>query len=245
MSADRNSRGDWRAAAASPTRPRRWPASDPEGTAVDPLRQLCHDLRHPAAAIDALVAAVQVECELPPEARARLDQIATEARRIAELCGRVLRPGEADVELLRVDQVALEVADSARAAHPDLTVAASPASALVDAVDLRRIVWNLLDNAVRAAGPGGQVLLAVRSTGDEVRLEVGDSGPGFGAGSPGVDALGLSIVRALAERHGGRVEGATSELGGAQVSVVLPPAHIDNLGTGRHRTSAPGGPGRS
>lgn len=192
------------------------------------LAELCHDLRHPVAVIDALVAAVQIECDLPPQAQSRLQQISAEARRIAELCAEVISGSIAGrAPLLRLDSVAAEVAVAAKVLCPGVTVAAVPVVAAIDDVSARRIVWNLVDNAVRAAGPDGQVLVAVWSTETRVRLEVGDSGPGFGHGTKGAVGLGLSIVQATAARFGGEVEVSESELGGALVAVLLPPPEID------------------
>ncbi|PLS75076.1 MAG: hypothetical protein CYG61_09205 [Actinobacteria bacterium] len=191
------------------------------------LRALCHDLRHPAAVIDALVAAVQVECELPPQAVARLGQIASEARRISELCRHVMTGDGGRSPLLRLDRVATEVVRSAQVTHAGIHILAERTVVEIDDADARRILWNLLDNACRASGPKGDVLVSISGTEKEVRLEVADSGPGFGQGEPGAAALGLSIVRATAKRHGGVVEVGEGALGGALVAVVLPPPRID------------------
>jgi len=178
--------------------------------------------------IDALVAAVQIECKLPPEAQTRLDQIAGEARRIAELCSEVLS-GELGTRrpLLRLDCVAAEVGGAAKAGYAGVTVVTVPVIVAIDDSSARRVVWNLVDNAVRAAGPDGQVLLAVWSTETHVRLEVADSGPGFGRGTAGAAGLGLSIVQATVRRFGGEVEVGKSELGGALVAVLLPRPTVD------------------
>lgn len=209
-----------------------WPtiaSSSGNGTA---LAELCHDLRHPVAVIDALVAAVQIECDLPPQAQSRLQQISAEARRIAELCAEVISGRIAGrAPLLRLDCVAAEVAGEAKVLCAGVSVAAVPVVAAIDDVSARRIVWNLVDNAVRAAGPDGQVLVAVWSTETRIRLEVGDSGPGFGHGTKGAGGLGLSIVQTTAARFGGEVEVSESELGGALVAVLLPPPDLDLTGT--------------
>ena len=52
--------------------------------------------------------------------------------------------------------------------------------ALTDEIALRRSARNLVDNAVRAAGPDGRVEVAVRREGSRAVLEVSDDGPGFG-----------------------------------------------------------------
>jgi signal transduction histidine kinase len=105
-----------------------------------------------------------------------------------------------------------------------------------DERSLRRLVRNLLDNALRHAS--SQVRLSLRDGGDAVVLDVVDDGPGVpeehrerifdrfyrvGPSDRLGTGLGLAIVRQVAERHGGRVAmlpGAPGE--GAHVRVHLP-----------------------
>jgi signal transduction histidine kinase len=71
---------------------------------------------------------------------------------------------------------------------------------VVAAQAFRRIVVNLLDNALKATAPGGRIQVVLRAAGPDVMLEVGDSG---GVAFTGGRGLGLSIVRALCAVHGG------------------------------------------
>lgn len=190
------------------------------------LRELCHDLRHPSATIRALAAAVEIECDLPERALNRLHQIVAEARRIDLLCTQVLSTDADANEIIRLDHVVAEVVWGAKVQHQGLQVLCSPVLCRIDGSSARRIVGNLIDNACRAAGPEGSVLVSVWSTKTEVRLEVSDDGPGFGAAPEGTAGLGLPIVRSLASRFGGRVEVRSSE-GGASVVVILPVPHVD------------------
>ena len=92
---------------------------------------------------------------------------------------------------------------------------------LADPVGLKRVVWNLLDNARRAVATGGEVEVRVRQRGRDAFLEVADDGPGFGH-LPPQHGLGLIGVRRFAQRFGGDLSIGTSSLGGALVTLRLP-----------------------
>jgi len=118
---------------------------------------------------------------------------------------------------------------------PDVTLEA-------DEEKLRVIVDNLLSNAVKFSPAGKTVRVAVRTTDDDVQLDVVDQGPGippherervfepfyFGetaaAGPLKSSGLGLSIARELADAHGGRIEIVDDPGAGAHVRVTLPRA---------------------
>ena len=108
---------------------------------------------------------------------------------------------------------------------------------------LERMVWNLVENAVKFTPAGGRVEVTIRRIGPEVQLEVADTGPGLPSEdrerifqrfsradrartrSPdaGGAGLGLAIVRAAAELHGAEVEARNREAGeGAIFRVRFP-----------------------
>ena len=104
--------------------------------------------------------------------------------------------------------------------------------------DLSHVFLNLIDNAVRAAEPSGQVHLVVERRADAVVFEVGDSG--IGVPSDKAEAifapfyttraagegtgLGLAIARQVVIQHGGSIAVGQSPLGGALFTVSLPSA---------------------
>ena len=131
-----------------------------------------------------------------------------------------------------------------------LTVEVEPGiQALADAEKARRVLTNLLDNAVKYSNPGGQVRIAARHSpehradGDDILFTVADNGAGIAeADLPrvferffkadrarerggGVGAgLGLAIARHLVEAHGGRIWAASVEGQGATFYFTLPQA---------------------
>jgi two-component system phosphate regulon sensor histidine kinase PhoR len=104
---------------------------------------------------------------------------------------------------------------------------------------LRRIVGNLLDNAVKYTPEGGQVWARVRRDGDEVVVEVEDNGIGIPAGArervferffrvdagrsraAGGTGLGLSIVKHLVQALNGEVGVEASPTGGSLFRVRM------------------------
>lgn len=118
-------------------------------------------------------------------------------------------------------------------------IEAEPALLVGDPDQLFQLVVNLLDNAMKYAAAGASIRVRTSTTQDGVRLEIADHGPGIAAderdrvfdrfqrlephrGTPG-NGLGLSLVRAIATRHGGRVELHDNEPG-LRVVVVIPAA---------------------
>lgn len=189
----------------------------------DTLHELCHDVRQPAAAIMAIVAAAEIETDLPPAARERLRQITMEARRISELCRHVLGHGDGPVAVSLGDLAAEVVASAGVASLARVTFEGEAAVVEAEPAALRRALGNLVDNAVRAAGPGGQVEVTTHLGPMVATVVVSDSGPGFGEGATGVSGLGMRIAGRVARELGGRLDiGTSARLGGAEVTLSLP-----------------------
>jgi signal transduction histidine kinase len=204
-----------------------------QGRAEQSIREICHDLRNPIATISALAAAAMTQVEAPsggPTVRKRLEQIQEETRRMSQLVRRLLEDVTTP-SLLDAAVVAGEVAASCRVTFTGTiqVMASAGAMVLADEVGLRRSLANLVENATRAAGASGSVLVRVRRARDWIHCEVSDSGPGFGKGPSGSQSLGLTIVDRLARSHGGRLEVLDSPLGGAMLRLSLPVASVAEL----------------
>ena len=112
-----------------------------------------------------------------------------------------------------------------------------------DAHRLEQALQNLAANAIRHTPEGGRIELRAEVHDGGVRIAVRDSGPGIASehlphvfdrfykadpsraatGQSG-SGLGLSIVRAIVQRHGGSVTAANAPTGGAVFEIVLPAA---------------------
>ncbi|RDV04596.1 ATP-binding protein [Undibacter mobilis] len=147
---------------------------------------------------------------------------------------------------LEPTDLAMEVSQAVDAMRPALTEAGfsiemivQPATLSCDGTRLRQALLALLENARRYAMPGRiKVLLRPEKSG--ITLSVEDEGPGlssefaplafdaFTRAEPsrsrqfGGSGLGLSVVRAIAEAHGGRAQYRTSLAGGSIFEIVLP-----------------------
>ena len=200
---------------------------------------ISHDLRTPLARMRLALALL---AERPtPRLIARLEADITE---MDQLIGRVLDlarglEAEAPVELdLRA--LLVELAEAAPAGRVRHTLPAAPLVRSVPPLALRRVIENLLENALRY-GQEQPVDLVLAVSAGQARIGVLDRGPGippdqveamfqpFQRGetsrSPltGGAGLGLAIVRQLAETHGWQVQLQTRENGGLAAWLILAP----------------------
>jgi signal transduction histidine kinase len=185
--------------------------------------ELCHDLREPAAAIVMLADAADQESGDPLAVRRRLRQILSQARWLATLLD-ASADGDAP-RLLDLGGLVVDCLEPVTVlATASVRVEASVGGPFVEArpIALRRAVANVVANAVRAAGSGGELVVRIqnRDNGD-VAIEVEDDGPGFGR-IPTAHGLGLLITEAALRSMGGGLEIAAAASGGARVCVRIP-----------------------
>ena len=175
-----------------------------------------------------------------------LESMSIEGERMRALIGKLLLLARLDSvapesrEEVDIAAIAREVVESFRTLAGQSTLefsAAGDARAQSTPNEVRELVGNLLDNAIKYA-PGSTTRAAVRRVNGYVEVEVADDGPGmdpalrvrafdrFSRGDnrgniPG-SGLGLAIVKRIADRAGGGVEMDTAPGRGVRVVVKLP-----------------------
>lgn len=214
---------------------------------------LAHELNQPLTAVlSSTQAAQRLLADDPPgldTAREAMGRAAAQARRAAEVLGRLRRGLQPPADALAA-RVELDLAACVREAlhllQPEIerrgvTVhwrASETVPVLADPVAIDQIVHNLIANALQAmdrqAGGARELHLAVRREGEEAVLDVIDSGPGlppealsrvfepFFSTREGGLGLGLTLSESLAQAQGGRLSVTNAAGGGAHFTLHLP-----------------------
>lgn len=187
-----------------------------------------HELRTPLANIHLYAETLLLERATDPaDRRAALETITRETRRLGDMVENVLasaRMARAEERIeIRADDLRQLVGEVIAAFTPLLNARGmrveverlGPDIARIDGGAVRRILVNLLDNAIRHGPDGQQLRVVVDHDGDLLLLVVEDEGPGirgaerervwlpYARGEGGGTGLGLAVVRYLARLHGG------------------------------------------
>jgi signal transduction histidine kinase len=211
-----------------------------------------HDLRAPLTFMRGYTTMIPMVGEVSPKQKRYVEKIMIGIEQMTELIDDLLDLGriEAGVGLMsepcRLDDIIVSLVDSMRAQAKaqaltlrldrteDVTVVVG------DAALLRRVISNLIDNAIKYTPEGGKITVGWQTRDDRVLISVADTGIGI-AKTDQVrlfekfsrikrretikikgSGLGLAIVKSIVERHHGRVW-VESELGqGSTFYVELP-----------------------
>jgi two-component system, OmpR family, sensor kinase len=203
-----------------------------------------HELRTPLTSV---LASLELLTEELDGEQADIAQAALRsARRMRRLVGDLLLLARADAKRAaprrstQLDEVVMEAASEIEPMDEDHELRVDVAPVVVSGArdELHRLVLNLLENAVKHTPPGTHICVSTARVNGDARLVVEDDGPGIPSdlgervferfvrsGRDGArgSGLGLSIVRAVAESHGGSVSLEGSADGhGARFVVRLP-----------------------
>jgi len=194
-----------------------------------------HDLKNPVNAMDLHAQFLQRERGLSEDARESVLHIRSEARQLNRMILNLLdlskadegklspKPSAIDVSAL-VAEVMGELQATAERREVTLEMKVDTLSLRADEDLLRRMLANLLENAVRHAPGGSEVTVTVQPLAGEVEIRVADAGAGIpadmreaifeafvqiesGAGprTRGGRGLGLTFCKLATEAHGGRI----------------------------------------
>lgn len=217
------------------------------------IQNVSHELRSPLALIRGYAEMLDTGelGELQPEQRDSVAVIARRARMLGDLVQDITLILEAEVSPPKPGPVPLD--ELVQAAVEDFQVVARQAGLTLHAetaphlspvsgshIYLRRVLDNLIGNAVKFTSGGGTITVRLRQKGKQIALEVSDSGIGIPAdqlehifgrfyqvdGSSrrkyGGVGLGLALVKEIAEVYGGSVT-VESQVGeGSTFTVLLP-----------------------
>jgi signal transduction histidine kinase len=211
------------------------------------LDEASHELRTPIAIVRGELELARTQAPEDTPVRAALDSTLDEVERLDRLAHNLLvlarsRSGKisesvAPVDLETVARRAVRAVARPAAARGVQIRLSGSGVASGDELGLERATLNLLDNAVRFAR--GRVDVLVEEQDGWAHLEVLDDGPGFDpavlphafdrfrageAEEAGGVGLGLAIVAAIAQAHGGTVQAENRMSGGARVRLLVPSA---------------------
>jgi signal transduction histidine kinase len=225
-----------------------------------------HELRTP---LTAMRTAIDVTLAKPGRTQRQLEDMAVRVRRSTEqaqhmvealLTLTVSEQGGQHAEQLDLAALAEDALDQAgdgirqAALHVDAALARAPMRG--DAHLVERMVWNLVDNAVRHNVAGGWIRLSTGTDDDVAFLRIANSGavipdsavsalaePFYRlagrTGEGGGFGLGLSIARSVSSAHGGTMTVTNPAKGGLDVLVRMPPPSSHGTAGSLTRSAAP------
>ena len=219
----------------------------------DALDTVAHDLRTPVARLRSRAETALAGNADSDGSREALADVVEEADRVSSLLTTLMDISEAETGVMRLDRTAVDVAAVAAetvelyedvAEQKGVTLSREVPDGLLASADrprLRQVLANIVDNAVKYTPSGGRVSIKGRSAGDDVVIEVADTGIGVapehlqriwdrlyradGAGPERGLGLGLSLVKAVVEAHGGRADVSSVPGQGTTLTIVLPRAN--------------------
>jgi signal transduction histidine kinase len=217
-----------------------------EAARNDLVAAVSHDLRTPITSLRLLVEALDDDIVDAEERRSYLAKLRTHVAALAALIDDLfelsrLQAGDIrwSMERVRLCELVQETVDAMRrddAARLVVEVPDDLRPARVAPEQIQRVLFNLIQNAIRHTPADGSVTVRAEVAGGAVQVEVADTGSGIadadrervfdaffqgGARSNGSAGLGLAISRAIVEAHGGRIWLEPS-VAGTSVRFTLP-----------------------
>ena len=208
-----------------------------------------HEFRTPLAVLKTRIGLFRKKHDFAPQATEEfLSILEGEVDRLSSMVDSLLKltnleqvPREDRIGLDElVQQAAGDMAVLAQKKHTSIVVAASHGTVTGSRELLRRALFNLVENAVKYGPEGGQVQLSASLEGETAIITVADQGPGIPqelrervfepffrvdsarSRQSGGTGLGLALVRAITELHGGSVSIEEAPMGGVRFTLKIP-----------------------
>jgi len=200
------------------------------------MAAVSHDLRTPITALQLIAEGLEDDIFEPERRREQLGRMTTHVRALSGLIDDLfeltrLQAGDIrwTAERVPLDALVAETVDAMRPQAEARMVAVRAelppdlACARANPEQLQRVLFNLIQNAIRHTPADGSVVVRAEPVADGVEIEVADTGSGISAAdraevfdpffqggerrarSDGGAGLGLAIARAIVEAHGGRI----------------------------------------
>ncbi|VGO20997.1 sensor histidine kinase [Pontiella sulfatireligans] len=217
----------------------------------DVTANIAHDMRTPITRIRGLLETMEWNCASEAECEEVAGMVIEECDHLAPLINDILEVARAETGVLVLHPEPFDLSAEAQKAtavfsgsaqEKKITLQskfpAEPVRLVGDRRRIQRVIANLLDNAIKFTPDGGRVNVQLSADQNEAHLEVADNGPGIPLSereraferfyrcsasrtTPG-NGLGLSLVKAFVNAHGGTVQIEAADPAGCIVSLRLP-----------------------
>jgi two-component system, OmpR family, sensor kinase len=211
------------------------------------VMDVSHELRTPLTVLKGNLEVMLMDAALDAELRAQYEMMSAEVSRLIRLTSNLLYIASAQAgreperRAVELDLVCMEVVRQSRDLRPDVRLGLrhqDQVTVMGDRDQIRQMVLNLVENAVKYTPSGGEVALSLRKDNYHASIAVSDTGPGIPAdilphiferfyrgnhrSMMGGTGLGLAIADRIARSHGGSIDVESKEGAGSTFTVSIP-----------------------